>query len=82
MSKQEQLMKKGLLAELREQMKDLENRAENAITSLQVATFVHSSPLNLDGGNVVAAATDLDSIIKQAVTIRGRITKLEDELGV
>ncbi|MEO0475955.1 MAG: hypothetical protein AAF085_08315 [Planctomycetota bacterium] len=82
MSKQEQLMKQGLLAEKRNELKTLEDRAENAISALRAATFVLESPLDLDGGNVVAAATDLDAIIKQASSVRKQITKLEDELGV
>ncbi|MEO0477201.1 MAG: hypothetical protein AAF085_14725 [Planctomycetota bacterium] len=82
MSNQERLMKQGLLAEKRAELKTLEDRAENALNALRAATFVYDSPLDLDGGNVVTAATDLDAIIKQASSVRKQITKLEDELGV
>ncbi len=82
MSKQERLMKRGLLTEKRGELKGLEDRAENALNALRAATFVMSSPLDLDGGNVVAAATDLDALIKQAAAVRKHITQLEDELDV
>ena len=75
-------MKQGLLAEKRDELKRLENQAENHLRALSVATFVQDSPLDLDGGNIVAAATDLDAVLKQAAGVRQRITDLEDELGL
>lgn len=81
MSNNERLMKQGLLTELRGQYRDLENRAENHLNALRAATFVVTTPLDLDGGNIVAAAQDLHLVIKQAAAVSARVETLEEELG-
>lgn len=78
----ERLMQQGLLAEKRGELKTLEDQAENHLRALRVATFVQDSPLDLDGGNVVAAANDLNAVLAQAAIVRRRITEIEDALGL
>lgn len=82
MSNTERLMKQGLLAELRRELGTLEDRAENCVKAIRGAMFVVTSPLDLDTGNIVVGATDLDAVVKQAASVRDRIAKLEDELGL
>ncbi len=77
----QRLMTQGLLAEKRAELQRLEDMAENHLSALRVATFVAESPLDLDGGNIVAAATELASVIRQAADVRRRINELEDALG-
>jgi hypothetical protein len=82
MSNTERLMKQGLLIELCRELDTLENRAENCVKALREAMFVITSHLDLDTGNIVVGATDLDAVVKQAASVRDRIAKLEDDLGL
>jgi hypothetical protein len=82
MTVNERLMQQGLLAEKRGELRKLENQAENHLNALRVATFVQDSPLDLDGGNIVAAANDLNAVLAQAAIVQKRIAELENALGI
>lgn len=72
----------GLLQELREQLAQLEDRAENCKASLLDSTFVVKSFFDLDDGRIRGAANDLANAITQGQELRARIAKLEDDLGL
>lgn len=78
----QRLMLQGRLVEAQAEFKKLEDRAENILAALQIKTFVESSPLDLDGGNIVTGATDLAATIKQGAIVRSKIEELKSKLGV
>lgn len=78
----DRLKNKGLLAELREQLDALEDRATNCKASLLDATFVLKTHFDLDTGRIRGAAKDLADAIEEGQAIRARIDKLEEELGL
>ncbi len=76
------LMKQGKLGELRDELRKLENRATGIIESMSIATFVQSSPFDLDAQKVLDYADELKKTIDAGNKCQAAIDDLEDELGV
>lgn len=82
MNEARRMKQTGLLAGLRTQRRDLEQRARLYLGSIEDATFVVDSPLNLNGQAVFTAAYELKQTLEEAAKVQARIDELEKELGL
>lgn len=78
----ERRMKLGLLTERQQKMETLRHRIDGILGSLREATFVVSSPFDLDGERVEAYARELRQVIREGNALQSSIDELKDELGI
>ncbi|MEM8781905.1 MAG: hypothetical protein AAGE65_03525 [Planctomycetota bacterium] len=83
MSNQERILNQGHLAELREKLERLTDRAEGIVESLRVATYVAplSTPFDLDAAKVRNFGDELVEVVREGNRVREEIRRLEEALG-
>jgi len=78
----ERYKKLGLLQTKREELAQLEDRAEGILGSIRDATFVVASVWDLDGSKVANYGRELRGVLEQGQALRSQIDALKNELGV